>query len=90
MTIRKAVQLTDWFLERNTEFSKGLLNPEASWRKDNDLARKMTSVLAEVTERESKILREIRKELIGNCRHPKKMHDICEGQKYCMKCNMDL
>lgn len=50
----------------------------------------MTSVLAEMTERESELLREIKKELIGSCRHPKKMHDICEGQEYCMVCNADL
>ena len=32
----------------------------------------------------------IRKELVPNCKHPKKMHDTCQGQKYCMTCNMDL
>jgi len=90
MTIGRAIQLTDWFLERNMQFCKGLLNPNASWRQENDLAKKMTSLLAEMTERESELLREIKKELIGSCRHSKRMHDICEGQKYCMACNIDL
>lgn len=90
MTIKKALQLTEWFLERNVEFHKGLLDPEQPWRKANDAARKMTSVLAEMIERDSKVLRAIRKELTGNCKHPKRMHDMCRGQKYCMNCNMDL
>ena len=24
------------------------------------------------------------------CRHPKKMQDVCAGQRYCMQCNSDL
>jgi len=57
MTIVRAIQITDWFLERNTQFCKGLLNPDASWRQENDLARKMTSMLVEMTEKESELLR---------------------------------
>lgn len=61
MTIKKALKLTEWFLERNAEFQKGSLDPEAYWRKENDIARQMTSALAEMTERDSTILRAIRK-----------------------------
>jgi hypothetical protein len=90
MTVKKALQLTEWFLERNAELQKGHIDPEQPWREEDDIARKMTSVLAEMIEQDSKVIRAIRKELIGSCKHPKKMHDVCKGQKYCMACNMDL
>ena len=33
----------------------------------------------------------IRKELVTNCKHPKKMRDrTSDGQWYCMNCNLDL
>jgi len=33
----------------------------------------------------------IRKELVPNCKHPKKMRDkTANGQQYCMNCNLDL
>ena len=36
-------------------------------------------------------LEKIRRELVPNCKHPKKMTDILpDGQKYCMSCNLDL
>ena len=89
MTVKKALQLTDWFLQNNTTLCKGLLDPGMPWNKD-DLLKKLSITLVDMLERDSKILRSIRRELVGNCKHPKKMHDICKGQKYCMACNMDL
>jgi hypothetical protein len=32
----------------------------------------------------------LKEEIAPRCKHPKKMHDICEGQQYCMACNTDL
>ena len=33
----------------------------------------------------------IRKEIVPNCKHPKKMRDkTADGQCYCMNCNTDL
>ena len=89
MTVKKALQLTDWFLQNNTNLRKGLLDPEMPWNKD-DLLKKLSTTLTDMLDRDSKVLRSIRQELVGNCKHPKKMHDICKGQKYCMACNMDL
>lgn len=89
MTIKKALHLTEWLLQNNTQFRKGLLNPEMPWNQD-DMLKKLSNVIVEMTDRDSKVLREIRKEMMGSCKHPKKMHDTCESQKYCMACNMDL
>ena len=89
MTVKKALQLTDWFLQNNTNLRKGLLDPEMPWNGDN-LLKKLSITLVDMLDRDSKVLRSIRHELVGNCKHPKKMHDICKGQKYCMACNMDL
>jgi len=33
----------------------------------------------------------VKRELIPNCKHPKKMRDkTTDGQVYCMNCNFDL
>jgi len=89
MTVKKALQLTDWLIQNNTTLRKGLLDSEMPWNKD-DLLKKLSVALVDMIDRDSKVLRSIRSELVGNCKHPKKMHDICKGQKYCMACNMDL
>ena len=35
-------------------------------------------------------LKLLKTEIAPPFKHPKKMNDICGGQKYCMNCNMDL
>lgn len=64
MTIKKALHLTEWLLQNNTQSRNGLLNPEIPWNQD-DMLKKLSSVIVEMTDRDSKVLREIRKELIG-------------------------
>lgn len=89
MTIKKALQLTEWLLQNNIRFRKELTSPEMPWNQD-DMLKNLSHTLVELTDRDSKVLREIRKEIIGKCKHPKQMHDLCNGQKYCMACNIDL
>jgi hypothetical protein len=91
MTVKTAIQLTEWLLQNNTKFRKGLLDPQMPWNKGDDIFKKLTSALAEITERDSKVLRAIRKELDGNCKHPKKLRQMDSvGNLYCMGCNQDL
>jgi hypothetical protein len=61
-----------------------------TWNEEDDMFKRLTATLGKITERDLRVLRAIRNELTGTCKHPKKMHDICKGQKYCMACNMDL
>ncbi len=63
------------------------------WNKDGNenMIRNMAVGITELTKRDSKVLRAIRNELIGNCKHPKKLRQIdSEGNLYCMGCNQDL
>lgn len=90
MTVKTAIQLTEWLLETNAKLRKGLLDPQMPWNTSDDTFKGLAGAIVAVYERDSKVLRVIRKELIGSCKHPKKMHDTCKGQKYCMACNMDL
>lgn len=69
---------------------KGLLNPERSWNKDIDCARELAKTIANLTQEETRVLELVKIQLLQKCKHPKKMHDMCKDQKYCMNCNMDL
>ncbi len=52
--------------------------------------KEITKVFVDNDKRVIENLNLIKKEIVPNCKHPKKMHDICKGQKYCMSCNLDL
>lgn len=69
---------------------EGLLSPDRSWNKDLDCARELAKTIANLTQEETQVLELVKKQLLPKCKHPKKMHDTCGGQKYCMNCNMDL
>jgi hypothetical protein len=92
MTVKKALQLTEWLLQTNLKIREDLLSPEMPWNKggSDSIVTKMVFSIALLAERDAKVLRAIRKELVPNCKHPKKMHDVCGDQKYCMNCNMDF
>jgi mRNA-degrading endonuclease YafQ of YafQ-DinJ toxin-antitoxin module len=46
---------------------------------------------AQMKKRDIEIFIKIKKELVPNCKHPKKMRDkTLNGQWYCMNCNSDL
>ncbi|HET6457665.1 MAG TPA: hypothetical protein VFG24_02155 [Nitrosopumilaceae archaeon] len=62
--------------------------PENNW--GHGIAAEMVTHDIEHMTREIGWLKILRKEIAPNCKHPKKMHDTCKGQKYCMNCNMDL
>lgn len=90
MTVKKAINLTEWLLETNEKFRNGLLDPKMSWNQDNDTCKGLVGAIVAVSKRDSEVLMAILKELVPKCKHPKKMQDVCGGQRYCMNCNMDL
>ena len=86
MTIQKAISILDWWIDQK---KRGMEKLKKEWNYSDDthgIAKTLldadTTIIAN--------LDLIRKELVPNCKHPKKMHDTCQGQKYCMTCNMDL
>ena len=84
MTIKKAIKLLDWWINQREEKIK-LLDTEFKF---NDL--EITKVIFENEKTIIDNLKLILKEIVPNCKHPKKMQDKCNGVKYCMNCNLDL
>lgn len=88
MTSTKAIQIVDSLIENRTKHIAELRKPENNWGHgiaadivEHDIVR-MTHEIG--------VFEILRKEIAPNCKHPKKMQDMCKGQKYCMNCNMDL
>ena len=84
MTLKNGIKLIDrWIAHREESIKK--LETENIF---NDSS--ITKTLVDCDQRTIDNLKLIKKEIVPNCKHPKKMHDVCKGQKYCMNCNMDL
>ena len=84
MTIKKAIELLDWWLDERKKKIKEL---DTKFKfNDNELATALRNNEGQIIEN----LQLIRKELVPKCKHPKKMRDNCKGVEYCMSCNMDL
>ncbi len=87
MTVKRALEIIDGLIDFNNKCSRGTRDMVNDW---DGQPRRMADTIASIYEDESMILHLIKKELVPNCKHPKKMIDICEGKKYCMKCNSDV
>ncbi|MFQ5439877.1 MAG: hypothetical protein ACE5DL_00280 [Nitrosopumilaceae archaeon] len=87
MTIKKAIKILDWWINQKKEAIQEL---EKDWNFSNDyhgVGKKLLDMDKTIISN----LEKIRKELVPNCNHPKKMRDrTANGQVYCMNCNLDL
>ena len=91
MVTKKAVFLVDLLLEGDIKLRDGMADPLQIWNSDNDKIHSMVQTFAELLDQNILILKTLRKELVGNCKHPKRMRDkTSKGQWYCMNCNLDL
>ncbi|MHA7648068.1 hypothetical protein [Nitrosopumilus sp. S4] len=91
MTIKKAIKILDWFIELQKNRSEGFADPQKLWNQNHDFMRDFAKSLSDSIQNEVEILQILRKELVPNCKHPKKMQDMdSNGNRYCMNCNMDL
>ncbi len=54
--------------------------------------KNIVSMVVEDLDNDIEWIKAIKKQLppLSKCKHPKKMHDNCDGQLYCMDCNEDL
>lgn len=89
MTIKKATAILDWIIANKTKTNKELYEPELK-NVQYDLGTRLYEMLLSLSKTDIHNLETVRKQLVPECEHPKKMHDICKGQKYCMACNTDL
>jgi hypothetical protein len=87
MTVKKAIKIIDWWINHKktsiTTFQEKWKNSKDKYGVEKSLIDADKSVI--------KNLELIRKELVPNCKHLKKMKDkTADGQWYCMNCNSDL
>ena len=84
VTVKKAIKILDWWInQREQQINK--LETEYKFN-DSEIQR----VLFESEKTIIDNLKLIKKELVPNCKHPKKMRDICGKIEYCMSCNLDM
>ncbi len=87
MTLQKAIKIVDWWINQKKDGMKKL---EKEWNYTND-SHGVGKTLLDMDKTIIANLEIIRKELVPNCKHPKKMRDrTSDGQWYCMSCNSDL
>ena len=87
MTVQKAIKIIDWWLEHKKTTMDDF---KEKWRNSNDTYG-VEKALMDSDKTIIENLELIRKELVPNCKHPKKMRDrTANGQQYYMNCNLDL
>jgi len=91
MTVKKSLQLLDFLIDYETRMHTAISDPSKSWNIGNDSIGKLAKTLSDCHKDNIRVLNIIKKELITNCKHPKKMRDrTSDDQWYCMNCNLDL
>lgn len=91
MTVKRAIDILNLYIERNKKMVETLENPAKSWNEKFDCMRDLSHEMADLAKSDIKVFESINKEMQPNCKHPKKMRDrTANGQWYCMNCNQDL
>lgn len=91
MSTKRTVQFTIELIKFLKDKRKTILDPSKSWNKGNsDQAKTIVKMMIFLIDEWTISIDAIRKNLIPNCKHPKKMQTTCNGVKYCMNCNWDL
>ena len=87
MTVQKALKIIELWIEQK---KSGIKKLEKEWDFTDD-SHGMGKSLLNIDKTIIENLELLKKELIPNCKHPKKMRDkTANGQWYCMNCNFDL
>ena len=97
MTVKKAIMGLDLLIKDKQKVRTGMLDPTQPWNKGKDMSNDLAGTMATVLQRDVDWLQAIKRQLLSEqhrtrivCRHPKKVHDVADGQKYCMNCNANL
>ena len=90
MTVKNAIEGLNFLIENKTKVKNEILDPNMMWNKGEPSISKFTEALSSLLQRDISSLQKIKNEIEPKCKHPKKMQDICDGQRYCMNCNLDL
>jgi hypothetical protein len=97
MAVKKAILGLDLMIQHKEKIRKDMLDPESLWNMGEPKINGMATSIASFLQGDVDYLYAIKRELLPEqarikivCRHPKKDHDIADGQKYCMNCNANL
>ena len=91
MTVKKALEMLDFLIQYEKKMQDAMGDPIKSWNVGTDSIKNLAKSLSDSHQDSVRILNMIKKELVSNCKHPKKMRDrTADGQVYCMNCNRDL
>jgi len=89
MTIKKAIKILDWWIDRKRQTMEQL-KQEWNYSEQNPDSE-VSKMLFDMDNTIISNLEKIKKELILNYNHPKKMRDMLyDGTNYCMNCNWEL
>ena len=87
MYLKKAVLICDDIIASHLKLANGMREKVKDW---SDHPKDLAMAIAETSETVALTVSLIKENIQTNCKHPEKMIDVCEGQKYCMKCNSDI
>lgn len=97
MTVKKALMGLDLLIKSKQEVKTGMLSPEKPWNHKEDCVTSLARTIVGNLQNDVDWLQAIKRQLLPEqhrtkivCRHPKKDHDVADGQKYCMGCNQNL
>ena len=91
MTIKKALKILDYYIDKKSKMKEDFLDMNMSWNKGQNHIQEFSKGLALVMENDLKVLNSLKKELKPKCKHPKNLRDkSSDGNSYCMGCNLDL
>ncbi len=91
MTVKKALEILDYYSEKKSEMKKGFLDRNKPWNHGEVNLYSLSEMLADNIDTDLIFLDAIKKEINPECKHPKKSQDIDpDGNRYCMDCNLDL
>lgn len=90
MNLLKANEISKFMILESYIQIKHLDKLIKKWDDPQDIATRSAVALRKVHRLYAGFILQILNEIKTNCKHPKKMHDTCDGIIYCMNCNFDL
>jgi len=87
MDLLKAVKICDHLITSHLKLAKAMREKVKDW---SGYPKDLAIAIAETSETVALSVSLIKENIQTNCKHPKKMIDECDGQKYCMKCNSNI
>ena len=91
MTVKKALELLNYYSEKKVEIKNGFLDRNKSWNHGEISLYPLSQAISQMIESDLIFLEGIKKQIKPNCLHPKEFQDIDpDGNLYCMDCNLDL